>query len=285
MSSITLKAPAKLNLYLNILGKRSDGYHELETVFERISLHDTLNLTLRQGRGIDLSCTDPTLEGADNLCWCAADLFLKTFGIDKRVEIRLEKRIPKGGGLGGASTDAASVLLGLNRLSGMPADQETLYKLGAQLGSDVNFFLSGSRFALARGRGEQIVPIVSSLKLYHLLLMGYEEISTAAVYKAYKGRLTKHLDSVKLIVHSLTADKPSFPEGLLFNALTQAYLAVSRKGNAIFSALVESGETFLLSGSGATINVIVDSPKRELACSVKRRLSEKGVTIMGASSD
>src|SRR5512143_4155879 len=147
------KSPCKVNLLLNILGRRADGFHELETVFYPVRVFDRISLT-RSGRGIDLSCSAPGLPtDARNLVYRAAALFLVAAGIKDGVRLELEKHIPLAAGLGGGSGNAATTLLGLNELFGGPLVPEQLQRLAATLGSDVAFFLQ-SKPALATGRGE-----------------------------------------------------------------------------------------------------------------------------------
>jgi 4-diphosphocytidyl-2-C-methyl-D-erythritol kinase len=149
------KSPCKVNLILNILGKRSDGYHELETIMQPVRLHDDLAFD-RAGDGLVLTCNNSALPvDGRNLVCRAATIFLQTAGIRAGVKIHLEKRIPLAAGLGGGSGNAATTLLGLNELFGSPLDAGKLDELAAGLGSDVNFFLQ-EKPALATGRGEKV---------------------------------------------------------------------------------------------------------------------------------
>jgi 4-diphosphocytidyl-2-C-methyl-D-erythritol kinase len=156
--SITRLSGCKVNLLLNILGRRPDGYHDLETLFLPVPLHDRLSFE-RLGAGVELSCSraDLPVDGT-NLVHRAATAFLREAGIREGVRIHLEKHIPMAAGLGGGSGNAAQTLVGLNELFGRPLDFGTLDRLAAGLGSDVNFFLQ-ERPALAVGRGEQVTPL------------------------------------------------------------------------------------------------------------------------------
>jgi 4-diphosphocytidyl-2-C-methyl-D-erythritol kinase len=152
------KSPCKINLLLNILGKRSDGFHELETVMQPVNLCDQLRFT-REGNGIQLTCSEPTLPvDSANLVHRAAVAFLQAAQITDGVCIHLEKKIPMAAGLGGGSGNAAITLLSLNELFGLPLTQMRLTELAATLGSDIPFFLQ-TQPALATGRGEKIVPV------------------------------------------------------------------------------------------------------------------------------
>ena len=156
--SLTRRSPCKVNLLLNILGRRPDGFHDLETLFLPVPLHDTLTFD-EAGEGIHLTCSHPGLPvDATNLVHKAASRFLETTGIRRGVRIHLEKRIPMAAGLGGGSSNAAHTLRGLNDLFGNPVTPGIIDALAAGLGSDVNFFLQDGP-ALAVGRGEQVTSL------------------------------------------------------------------------------------------------------------------------------
>ena len=158
MTTLEKQSPCKVNLLLNILGKRPDGFHELETLFHPVNLCDSLTFT-KEGRGIQLTCSDPALPvDSTNLVHRAAQQFLEAGKISDGVRIHLVKRIPMAAGLGGGSGNAATTLLGLNELFGNPLTNAQLHAIAAMLGSDVNFFLQ-DKPALASGRGEVIRPV------------------------------------------------------------------------------------------------------------------------------
>ena len=152
------QSSCKVNLILNILGKRPDGYHELETVMHPVGVHDTLSFE-RQGTKLRLKCSDPLLPtNAGNLVYAAAESFLKAIGTAEGVRIHLEKRIPVAAGLGGGSGNAATTLLALNELFDQPLPPDGLSRIASSLGSDIPFFLQ-NRPALATGRGEAITSL------------------------------------------------------------------------------------------------------------------------------
>ena len=153
---VVIETPAKVNLTLEVLGKRDDGYHEIASVMQAVSLFDTLTLSLAED--VQLIADVPELGTRDNLVYRAAELIKRVKRVDEGVEIRLNKGIPIAAGMGGGSSDAAATLLGLNLLWGLSLDTKELEGLAAQLGSDVPFFLSGGS-ALAEGRGERITPL------------------------------------------------------------------------------------------------------------------------------
>jgi 4-diphosphocytidyl-2-C-methyl-D-erythritol kinase len=148
----------KVNLLLNILDKRADGFHELESVMHPVAVHDRITFT-RGGQGLEMTCSEPSLPtDSRNLAYRAAESFLEAAHIGEGVRLHLDKRIPLAAGLGGGSGDAATTLLGLNELFGAPLGPEALHSLAARSGSDVPFFLHSTP-ALATGRGEHIQPL------------------------------------------------------------------------------------------------------------------------------
>jgi len=177
-------APAKINLYLHILGRRPDGFHELETLMAPISLGDQLDIELIS-QGIDFTCSDPALADAkDNLATRAARIFLDEFKLATGVRIHLEKAVPVGAGLGGGSGDAAAVLLALRDLTGIACPDAKLAELAARLGSDIPFFIYRTP-AVCRGRGEIIEPVRLKESYQGLLVHPGFGVSTPWAYKTY----------------------------------------------------------------------------------------------------
>jgi 4-diphosphocytidyl-2-C-methyl-D-erythritol kinase len=177
-------APAKINLYLHILGRRADGFHELETLMAPISLGDTLDIDLIPA-GIEFTCSDPALSDAkDNLATRAARIFLEEFKLATGVRIHLEKVVPVGAGLGGGSSDAATVLLALRKLTQVDCPDSKLAELAARLGSDIPFFIYRTP-AICRGRGEIIEPVRLKENYQGLLVHPGFGVSTPWAYKTY----------------------------------------------------------------------------------------------------
>lgn len=211
-SVLRLQAPAKVNLYLRILGKRPDGYHEIETLFERIDLADELAFA-PQASGLTLTCDDPGLScGEDNLVLQAARLLQRVCAVGHGAAIRLTKRIPIAAGLGGGSSDAATTLVGLNQLWNTRRSVSQLCELAAQLGSDVPFFLSGSPMAIGRGRGERCEAIDGAPSLSHVLVVPDARLSTKDIYAGWETTraqgaaergLTATSGSLSMVVHAL----------------------------------------------------------------------------------
>jgi 4-diphosphocytidyl-2-C-methyl-D-erythritol kinase len=184
-ASITLAAPAKINLSLRILGKRPDGFHELETLMVPIQLADQIEISAVPGHGVSLVCNDPDLPtGPENLCVKAVEAFREETGIPHGVAISLMKRIPHGAGLGGGSSDAAAVLKGMNEIFDRPLVAEELQQLAASLGSDVPFFLHDGA-AWCRGRGEILEDAAALPGRTLLLIKPPFPVPTVWAYKRY----------------------------------------------------------------------------------------------------
>ena len=183
-----VRAPAKINLSLKILGPRSDEFHEIETLIAPISLYDELKIERRTSKqGIEFRCNDPSVpQGDDNLAVRAARAFLKKIKIKSGVVIELKKKIPHGAGLGGGSSDAASTLMALNELFEAKLTREALAKMAEGIGSDVPFFIFQSA-AICRGRGELVSPIKLRKPLFILLLKPQFGVSTAWAYQRWSG--------------------------------------------------------------------------------------------------
>jgi 4-diphosphocytidyl-2-C-methyl-D-erythritol kinase len=182
--TLTLQAPAKINLTLRVLARRDDGFHGLETLFQAVDLQDTLEVSASPEPGVHLS-----VEGAElgpppeNLAWRAATAYLQWAGMQGfGVTIRLVKRIPAGAGLGGGSSDAAATLRALGALFGDPLPPERLIQLAAALGSDVPFFMGDAGLALGLGRGEILTPLAPLPEAWVVLGLPPVELSTARMY-------------------------------------------------------------------------------------------------------
>ena len=179
--TLTLPAVAKLNLFLHITGRRPDGYHNLQTLFQLLDVGDELHFTPRHDNTLTLQCNDPALQGPDNLIMKAGLLLQQHPGCQLGCDIVLDKKLPMGGGLGGGSSDAATTLLALNVLWQLKLSNEQLAALALQLGADVPLFVRGYS-AFAEGVGEKLVPITLPEKIY-LVVTPPCHISTAEVFQ------------------------------------------------------------------------------------------------------
>ncbi len=180
-TQLSLRSYAKINWTLDVLYRREDGYHELRTIYQTISLHDRLHLSETDG-AIEISCDDERVPRDEtNLAYKAAALLREEAGVRKGARIQIEKRIPVAGGLGGGSSNAAVALLGLARLWQVEADERMMTRLAMKLGSDVPFFLVGGT-ALGVGRGEEVYPVEDACCDSLLLVNPGFAVSTAGAY-------------------------------------------------------------------------------------------------------
>jgi 4-diphosphocytidyl-2-C-methyl-D-erythritol kinase len=278
MQVLTLKSPAKLNLHLRILGKRTDGYHKLLTLFHRISLADTI--TLRKGpKGFELTTNIPSLEaGEGNLITKAYRALQKKFPELGGVSVRLNKRIPPGAGLGGGSSNAAFFLLGMKKLFRLKISSKELFAMGEKLGADVPFFLSNTRQAMAWGVGEKLQKVPCASRLGFLLLVTDQGLSTKKVYQAlsWNGRplsLTKERRIARILRSFL--EKKRIREAAAFarNDLEIPAFRLMPSVPKAMAVLKGLGVPFvLMSGSGATVFAVFSS--REEALDLSKRLKE-----------
>lgn len=185
---LTLPAPAKLNLMLHIVGRRPDGYHSLQTLFQILDFGDTLTLEHQSGSGIELSCSDPALATPDNLVTRAARALQSATNTHHGVKLHLEKRLPLGGGVGGGSSDCASTLVGLNHLWSLNLSIDELADIGVKLGADVPVFVRGYS-AWAEGIGEVLTPVELPEHWFVVVHPGIH-VSTAALFS--HPQLTRH---------------------------------------------------------------------------------------------
>ena len=274
-------SPCKVNFLLNILGKRADGFHELETLMHPIKLFDQLAFS-DAPQGIQLTCSDASLAvDSSNLVHKAATAFLKAAEIQQGVRIHLEKKIPMAAGLGGGSGNAATTLLGLNELFGNPLTSDRLRSLAESLGSDVPFFLQ-SKPALATGRGEKIAPMdhFGCLKGMFLFLVhpGFG-IATAWAYKelarfpeAFHGQAGRAQKLIRLLQRSsLTEASAEFYNSLEAPAL-EKYPILGLYQEFLRA---EGAMAALISGSGSSTFAIMRSEAEAIAVQ-KKFLSKFG---------
>jgi 4-diphosphocytidyl-2-C-methyl-D-erythritol kinase len=256
---INLWAPAKINLFLEIQNKRSDGYHNLESIMQTVSLYDNLSFE-NTGKDIFLSSSDKSLPTDEtNIVYKAAKTVKDRFNINKGVKIYLTKEIPIGAGLGGGSSDAAATLKALIKLWNIKTTKKTLEQIAVKLGADVPFFLTG-KTAICKGIGEIVMPLKNIDKLNIVLVNPGIKISTADIYKKVKFPLINRAEIHKiksLICSGLFDTKNAFSS--CFNRLEEFVLPNYPKLAKIKSVLNKLGCISLMSGSGSTIFGIFDS--------------------------
>jgi 4-diphosphocytidyl-2-C-methyl-D-erythritol kinase len=271
---MVVRAPAKVNLYLDVVGKRKDGYHEISTLFLKIRLADKLYFK-KIKKGIKLSCTGiPVPTDSSNLVYKAALLMQQAGKTGQGVHIRMVKNIPVGAGLGGGSSDAAATLRGLNRLWKLWLPEKTIFRLGARLGADVPFFLLKETAAWGRGRGDRLTPVKLLKKFWFVLIKPAFAISTKEIYSGITGNLTKKKNDVKLLVHALNNYDVTVVGKLLYNRLeTVAFKRYSSltRFKKMLSAL--GVRAVLMSGSGSVIFGLLDAQEKALC--VQRQLCDR----------
>lgn len=257
--SVTRAAYAKVNLFLDVRFKRSDGYHELETLFERVGLSDRLTVERTTGSALEFSCSSAEVpRDASNLVVRAAELYRQRSGWREGIRIILEKAIPAGAGLGGGSSNAAATLLALQGLSDSALPPQGLLDCAKRLGADVPFFLADSPWAIGRGRGDEIAPLNLSAQLWHLLVTPDFPIPTTAVYGGL--RLTPQRPDVTLLLRALDGNEIRRVRDLLFNALEPTVEALYPAIRGVKAALRGAGAVCpCVSGSGSTVFALCDS--------------------------
>jgi 4-diphosphocytidyl-2-C-methyl-D-erythritol kinase len=281
MTRLTVKAHAKINLNLKVLGKRTDGFHDLLSVMQTVTIHDRVTLEATAG-GIDLSVDDPAVPAdADNLACRAAARLPGPPDEAPGLRIHLEKVIPAGAGMGGGSSDAAATLLGLCRLRGLSPRPEVLEPIAAALGSDVPFFLQGGT-ALATGRGTEVRPLPDLLGYRLLIVFPGESVPTAEAYARLRRPLTPDAET-----STMARFKPAFegaPEGdveawvSVGNDLEPCARELCPAIGEIKDRLIRAGATAAaMTGSGSAVFGVYRDPDRlEQAA---RELERPGWTV------
>jgi len=255
--SIEVLAPAKLNLFLEVLGLREDGYHEIVTVTQTVSLFDSIRLT-ENAAEIELACSGLDVPGgSENLAWRAAEVMSRQDSGRRGVSIKLEKRIPIGAGLGGGSSDAAAVLKGLNELWSLELSIGELEGLAAGLGSDVALFIRGGT-AICRGKGEKIEPVRFKHVLHYVVAMPEFGTSTKEVYRKVKSYLTPNVKNVRFLLEQFeNAGGPGFAANIgsaLFNRLEEVVCASYPRLARLKKRLTDLGcAGALVTGSGSCV--------------------------------
>jgi 4-diphosphocytidyl-2-C-methyl-D-erythritol kinase len=259
--SLILPAFAKINLRLRILGKRADGYHDLDTIFQTVNLHDTIEASLIDDPHVVLSCNDRSLPvNESNLVIRAARALQDHFGAARGARIRLRKRIPTQAGLGGGSADAAVTLLLLARLWDLPCSRKELFGIASRLGADVPFFFHGGT-AQASGTGDQIETLDDVAQRFLLILKPNANISTADAYQALDERsLTSEISETILSSSQATADSDKIDLANLINDFEAVVFDLEPEIRRAKSALLKAGaDAALLAGSGSAVFGIFDS--------------------------
>ncbi|HIJ96857.1 MAG TPA: 4-(cytidine 5'-diphospho)-2-C-methyl-D-erythritol kinase [Desulfuromonadales bacterium] len=258
MTTLSLTAPAKINYLLDVIRRRPDGYHDLRMIMQRINLCDTISLTLTDVPGIRVICNaEGVPDGPDNIAWKAAQVMLDLAASDLGAAIEITKNIPIAAGLGGGSSDAATVLMGMNELLQLRLTEQQLMDTGCKLGADVPFFIF-KKTALAEGIGEKLTAIQNMPKCWILLINPKVPVSTAWVYRSLQltrtgelNKLPEFFDSVDHIVSFLSND--------LESVTIQAFPVIADIKNRL---LAWGAAGSMMSGSGPTVFGIFNDYER-----------------------
>ncbi|MBI1323322.1 4-(cytidine 5'-diphospho)-2-C-methyl-D-erythritol kinase [bacterium] len=259
-ATFELAAPAKINVFMEVIGKRPDGYHEVETVMLRTDFADRLRFAPSDRPGIELTCSDPSLPtDGRNLVVKAAELFRREFGVTEGCRIHLEKHVPYGSGLGGGSSDAATAIMGLDRLWGTNLSREAMASLGARVGSDVAFFFDGPA-ALCRGRGEIVTGLSLTESFHFVLFCPAVHCGTAEIFS--RVRRTGDLMDATPVIRALAEGSPQALAAGLFNRLQEATESFAPELRAIPKMLRDVEPALLgvlMTGSGSAYFGLAES--------------------------
>ena len=281
MKRVFLYSPAKVNLWLEVLGKRKDGYHNIESIIDTVSLYDRITLQETPGR-IEVSSNGLKIPQKKNLVYQSALLLKSELKIKDGVKIKVEKGIPLSSGLGGGSSDAATTLLGLNKLWKVNLTYERLIDLAAKLGSDVPFFIKKGR-CLVRGRGELVSPLSSSPKIWYVIVVPKISVSTKIVYRQLGRNLTQRKNSIKILSALNQSDLEKIGREI-FNRLEEVSLEKYPMIRSFKEGLKKSGAlAVLMSGSGGALFGIARS--KEDACLIASRLKKGKVFVVGSQQN
>lgn len=254
MREIKIYAPAKLNLYLDVLEKRPDGFHNIETIFEKIDLRDEI-IIKEKGKGLKVKATSSDCgQGKENIVYKAVHAIFKETGVKLNLDIEIKKRIPVSAGLGGGSSDAASTLKAINEIFKLGVPAKKLFSIASNIGKDVPFFMLNAPFAVAKGAGELLKKVNFNKDLFHILIKPSIPLSTKLMYK----RIDKHNFFIKphSLKNSLLALKNSAEEleKNYYNIFEKALKRDSIHINRVKTMLAAAGVGHsLLSGSGPTV--------------------------------
>ena len=267
MRLVEEKSRARINLILDVLGKRDDGYHELEMVMQSLGLSDSVFLEKIEQEGILLETQGPAVpQGPENLAYRAAQLMQKAYGLSGGVRIRIQKEIPVAAGLAGGSGNAAAVLLGLRRLYDLCIPEKELLDLALTLGSDVPYCLMG-KTALAKGRGEELEVLPDCPHLYVVLVKPLFGVSTAEVFRAYDQGTRGPKPSLRDAILALWDGDGQALGASLGNVLEETTCAMHPVIRQIKAYLAQKTGAYgaLMSGSGPTVFSLYETKESAFA--------------------
>ena len=254
MNSIILKGRAKINLTLDVVGKRENGYHDLEMIMQTVNLYDTIYIRKTKVSGIRLKANYSWLPTNEkNIAYRAAQLFFEESGIDGGVAIEITKRIPVAAGLAGGSTDAAATLIGLNRLYETNYSREKLMEMGLKLGADVPFCIARGTM-LAEGIGEELTPLTPMPHTHVVLVKPPISVSTAVVYKSLNLNCIKKHPETKTVIEALEEGNVQKIADHMSNVLEEVTIAMHPEIEQLKKDFMKQGAIgAMMSGSGSTV--------------------------------
>jgi 4-diphosphocytidyl-2-C-methyl-D-erythritol kinase len=276
-NGLLVRAPAKINLSLLIAGKRPDGFHEIETVMAKVNFYDEIFIEPNLKAGIELVCQGPCWApaGKDNLVYQAAELLLDNCKTQADIKLTLTKNIPAGSGLGSASSDAAAMLMGLNRYLDLELANRQLARLAARLGSDVAFFLDGS-LALCRGKGEKIKKINKKFDFLALLILPDVSVSTKKVYENYRHNQALYEKLSNRINSYIHKNRIDLVVKMCANMLQISCFGLVKELAKLKAKIESLGiGPVCLSGSGSAMFCIIEDRDIKSAESYSAQLAEK----------
>jgi 4-diphosphocytidyl-2-C-methyl-D-erythritol kinase len=263
MREIRVFAPAKLNLYLDVLEKRPDGFHDIETIFEKIDLRDEI-IIKEKGRGLKVEVgTADCSRGKENIVYKAVQALFKETGVKLNLHIEIKKRIPVSAGLGGGSSDAASALKAINEVFKLGVQDKKLFSIACNIGKDVPFFMMDASFAVARGAGEQLKKINLDKVLFHVLIKPPIPLSTGVMYERIdRHNVSSRAHSLKEALRALEKSGVKALEENYYNIFESVLGRNSVQIDKVKALLARSGvRRSLLSGSGPSVFCTFENKK------------------------
>lgn len=275
----SIEARAKINLTLDVLGKRPDGYHEVEMIMQSIALADVLHFSLHD-EIVLISEVEGVNDCKDNLIYKTAMKLKSLYSVDKGAQITLEKNIPVAAGLAGGSADAAATLQGLNKLWNLNLAMDTLCEIGAELGSDIPFCLRGGTM-LAQGRGEVLSSLPLMPECYVILAKPNVGVSTAWVYGNYDGTKVNDHPQTKMLIEQLSKKNFEGVASLLCNVLESVTIKKCNEITELKEKMLEFGaKASLMSGSGPTVfGLVNDKEKAEYIARELEKISSARIIV------
>jgi len=270
-----LRAPAKLNLYLKVINKRKDGYHNIVTLFERIHLFDDIQMALNNEKKIRIFCAHPQVPaGPKNLAYRMAHLLREDFALEDGVDIRILKRIPVAAGLAGGSSNAAAVLIGLNKLWRLSLTKSEMISYAKRVGADVAFFLQDCSWGVGTERGDRVKRLAIKTKLWHILVVPKVKVYSGAAYGGLNLQLTKKDDDVNILIRHLRRKDLTGVSNSLLNDLESSTFRLCPNIIRIKKSIENlSKRGAVLSGSGPAVFGLAES--RQQAENMKSVLARR----------